>query len=197
MNIISSILCISMLVIYNSEANSNSVFDDIDDDRPVSLEGIITFTSGVSVNFALLANEGVPWPCRLDGKLNGPKVDLRCRDVKKIIFNDSAATYDFQYPGRITVINHADKTYYMENVEFLGSEWPGEIRYITINPITNKASFAVEKIKNNIRSITIKSSESKYKCNPKSGKYYPKTYIYDPLTSDRLKPCAKTETIEY
>lgn len=182
-----------MLISYHGVVYSKSIFDGIEDDRPVSLEGVITFTDGNSVDFAQLSNDGKPWACRLSGKLNGPMVGVHCKDVSKIVFNDKDADYSSQHTGSITVINNNNRSFNVEDAYFFGTHTDGQINYVTINPITGKASFAYESIKNNIRSIAIKSSTSTFKCNPKTGKYYPISYIFDPMTSVKLTKCKPSQ----
>lgn len=178
-----------MLVSYHGAVYSNSIFDGIEDDRPVSLEGVITFTDGNSVEFAQLSNDGKPTTCRFSGKLNGPMVGVQCKDVSQIVFNDKDADYSSQNTGSITVINNDKKSFNVENAYFFGTHTSGKINYVTINPITGKVSYAYESIRNNIRFIAITSSTSIFKCNPKTGKYYPVSYNFDPMTSVKLTKC--------
>lgn len=193
MKILTTINYSILLLIYAFPVCSESLFDGIDDERPVSLEGIIEHADGNRTDFALLTKDGKPWTCWLIGKLNGPEVDLHCKDVKQIIFDDKNAAYDNFYPGKVTVISKDDKKFVLDDAYFFGSESYGKIRYVTINPITGKGSIALENVKNNIRSITTTRYYYAYKCNATTGKHYPESYIYDPVTSEKLIKCKPNE----
>ncbi len=156
----------------------------------VEHSGTISFRSGEVINYEYLGSVNNIKTFGVRGNLGSQFVTYNLSELSEVIFINPNADYRRNFSD-IIIVNKNGKRYTLTDAYFyiLHKDGPtahSQIVYVFRDPVTNNLKTAPANIRNNVYSITIGNNIGKMRFNPKSGEYFPSTFIYDPYTGDKL-----------
>lgn len=147
--------------------------------------GSIQFAEGRVVAFEHFGTGKSTAPYKIIGKMGQQRVEYPFADVAEIIFPDYKETsYRPDRTGDLIVVSRSGKRFTIEEAYVFPYE---TIIYHYLDPVTEDLERAHSKIFGAITSIRIGEHSGKLKLNPKTGEYFPASYIFDPYTGAKLQ----------
>lgn len=147
--------------------------------------GSIQFDGGRVVPFEFLGSSKEVANYKIFGKIGNQTVSYDFADLAEIIFTDyKGHQYSEKYKGPVIVVSKSGKRFTLDDAWCWKEHY---IRYVYLDPITEKRMDAYSPILKAIQSITIGETAGSMKVNPATGEYFPALYSFDPFTGQKLE----------